>query len=542
MPPGVLLTDSVSYAFGEKGAGARPSLQIIRSGYLLLTAVFAFAWAHARAATQSIVIDEADTYLSFVAPFRPLHWYPAANNHILNSALMRLSTSVFGVSHLSVRAPALLGAAIYITAAYVLCRVLTAEIWLQWLLFVCLVYNPFVFDYFVAARGYGLANAFLLSGVTFAAWPLLRGIKDSRTLRTHLSSSSCCFGLAVAANFSFAIVAIAATVLCCLFALIGLRARETHVSRSEYSLLAIAAAGPAILAAFFFCGYTVLRFPRSELVFGAKSLYATARSVMDDSLYELNPDILNPLLLPLFQAIQRWIFPSLVGASLICAAVATYDWRRRATISSSPSSRLACLSTLAALATLSGLGVHRLLYHFFHIPLPLDRTALYLAPLGTVALGSLTCSCLSSSHIGRLAGRALGFVLLCLAISFLFSLRLRYFQEWRYDADVRGAYSVLSCLHQRFSIRRPPSHWRYSSALNFYRAMSASNDFDPFEDPPGGYPPSEAVFVLYFPEDQAFIERNRLIIAYRGELSDMVIAINPRIVNTSPGQMGCSQP
>ena len=38
----------------------------------------------------------------------------ASNNHVLNSLLMRLFTSVFGVSHLSVRAPALLGAALYI--------------------------------------------------------------------------------------------------------------------------------------------------------------------------------------------------------------------------------------------------------------------------------------------------------------------------------------------------------------------------------------------------------------------------------------------
>jgi hypothetical protein len=522
-------------------------LKMTGPGRLLLlgTAVFAFAWALARAATQSIVIDEADTYLSFVAPLRPLHWYPAANNHILNSILMRLSTSVFGVNHLSVRAPALLGAAIYITAGYVLCRLLTSEIWLQWCLFVCLVYNPFVFDYFVAARGYGLADAFLLSGVTFAAWRYLRRITDSRTLRTNLFWSSCCFGLVIAANFSFAIVAIAATVLCYVSAANGLRhqPRETPVSRLEYLLLAIAAAVPAILAAFFFCGYTAFRFPRSELVFGTKSLFATVSSVVNDSLYELNPDILNPLLLPLFRAIQPGIFPALVGTSLICVVIATFDWRHRSAI---PSRRLATLSAFAAFAIVLTLGVHRLLFHFFRILLPLDRTALYLVPLGTIALGSLTCFSRSSSRLGRLGGRALAFVLLCLAVYFLFSLRLRYFQEWRYDADVREAYSVLSCLNQRFGIKRVPSNWRYSSSLNFYRAMSRTEDFDLFEYPPSAYPPSgylpsAAAFVLYIPEDQAFIEKNSLMIAYRGELTDMVIATNPRVVNRSPSLIGCSQ-
>ena len=85
------------------------------------TALFAFVWAVARACVQSITIDEADTYLAWVARPNPSHWEAASNNHVLNSLLMRLFTSVFGVSHLTVRAPALLGAAIYIAAIYLLC-------------------------------------------------------------------------------------------------------------------------------------------------------------------------------------------------------------------------------------------------------------------------------------------------------------------------------------------------------------------------------------------------------------------------------------
>src|ERR1035441_10020389 len=125
---------------------------------LPVTAIFALLWAVARACVQSITIDEADTYLVWVARHDPSHWEAASNNHVLNSLLMRLSTSVFGVSHLSVRAPALLGAALYILAAYLLCRKLTPELRLQWPVFVCLVYNPFIFDYLVAARGYQIVE------------------------------------------------------------------------------------------------------------------------------------------------------------------------------------------------------------------------------------------------------------------------------------------------------------------------------------------------------------------------------------------------
>ncbi len=92
-----------------------------RSRWILIGfAGFAMAWAIARAAVQSITIDEAATYNSFVFSGRYL-WY-AANNHVLNSTLMYGLTKVFGLSQFTVRLPALMGAAFYISAAYRWCR------------------------------------------------------------------------------------------------------------------------------------------------------------------------------------------------------------------------------------------------------------------------------------------------------------------------------------------------------------------------------------------------------------------------------------
>src|ERR1035437_7727907 len=80
------------------------------SSLLIATAAFATIWAAARASIQSITIDEADTYLYYVGTPEASHWKSAANNHVLNSMLMRLSSSLFGVSNLTLRLPALLGA------------------------------------------------------------------------------------------------------------------------------------------------------------------------------------------------------------------------------------------------------------------------------------------------------------------------------------------------------------------------------------------------------------------------------------------------
>src|SRR4051812_13156949 len=114
---------------------------------LAATAAFAMFWAIARAGVQSITIDEADTYLTWVARPDPSHWHASSNNHVLNSLLMRLSTSVFGVNHYSVRAPALVGAALYILAAWALCRLLSPLLFVRWPLLVALVFNPFIFDH-----------------------------------------------------------------------------------------------------------------------------------------------------------------------------------------------------------------------------------------------------------------------------------------------------------------------------------------------------------------------------------------------------------
>lgn len=139
--------------------------EVRKSLPLVLTAVFAWVWVFARACIQSIVIDEADTYRVFVARPSPSHWEAAANNHVLNSLLMRLSVALFGASALSLRLPALLGAAIYIASCFVIVRRVSRSTILQWSLLACLVFSPFVMDYLVAARGYSLAVAFLMFAV-----------------------------------------------------------------------------------------------------------------------------------------------------------------------------------------------------------------------------------------------------------------------------------------------------------------------------------------------------------------------------------------
>src|SRR5260370_34068840 len=171
----------------------------------ILTACFAMVWFVLRAHFQSITHDEADSYIGYVLQDWPSYWYRSRGNHVLNAILMRLLTWMFGISRLAARGPALLGAAIYMSAVFRLCILISDEEILIWPLFVCFVYNPFIMDYMVAARGYSLALGFLMVAFLILARQFLRYRPgEGRTLIRTCGFASAGAGLSFCANFSFA--------------------------------------------------------------------------------------------------------------------------------------------------------------------------------------------------------------------------------------------------------------------------------------------------------------------------------------------------
>ena len=56
-----------------------------------------------------------------------------------------------------------------------------------------------------------------------------------------------------------------------------------------------------------------------------------------------------------------------------------------------------------------------------------------------------------------------------MAVYFVLCLRLTYFKEWYWDADVQKTYSVLSCLNREHQVTHVASTWPYRGPLNFYQ-------------------------------------------------------------------------
>lgn len=494
-------------------------------GYVLpaLIGAFALAWVIARAALQSITIDEADTYLAYIEPDFAAHWAPSSSNHILNTLLTRLSVSLFGASELTVRLPAIFGAAVFVTACWYLVTRITRRPLLASALMICLTCNPLTMDFLVAARGYSMAIGFLMAELAFG----VSAIRRAAPWNTPLALASICAGLSFSANFSFAPVA------AMLF--LGIVVVEWRISAAaggslRESLRLSAAALPGIATALFFAGYSVLHWPKDQLIYGSSSVNEMLASVWLPSLHEVNEYFVDPALRGLLRN-WRHVFPALViAACLLRVAVLSRRWRDRGAWPR----HLQSIGFLAPAALAVTLAIHWAMFHVGGILLPRGRTALYVAPLLTLTAGVIA-ALPAVSRMGRLSSRTLTASLALMAAFFLLCLRLNWFQEWRYNADVRGVYQVAAYYNHRFGVRDIPSCWKYIAGLNFYRKISGRETILEFErEEP--YPRGRKVYILQEEFDRPFIEEEGLKVIYTGaHHSDILVAIRPELQERPPG-------
>ena len=489
------------------------------SPWLIGTAVFAMLWTVARAAVQSVTIDEADTYLSFVAPPAPRQWIASANNHVLHTLLMRLATAIFGATPFTLRIAALIGAALYIGAAYWLVRLISPRRLLQWALLASLTLNPLVMDYLVAARGYSLAMAFLLWMIVIAARYQARDAEARQgELWRTCALLSVSAALSVCANFSFAI-ADGLTAL-------GLLIWICREHRREYLKIVAAFLLPGLAVACFLAGPVVLAWPRSQLTWGADSLLQMFRSLIRASLFDPNEYLLlHPQLRHYFVHFGTFLYP-LLAAFVIWRAVMLL-------LETPPDARewrvAGAVAVICGSAWLAAVACHEFLLLAYGIPLPLDRTALWVALLFLIGAGALAAPRLPSA-VGRASGMALTAVLVLLGGYNLSCLRLSYFNEWKYDADMKNVYGVLATYNHNQHVEKVSANWRYVSALNCYRAMSGRETIEKIPNGPAvvnDYPAGYQAYVVFYPVDQDFVNRTGLKVAYHDEFSGVAVAVRP---------------
>jgi hypothetical protein len=180
---------------------------------------------------------------------------------------------------------------------------------------------------------------------------------------------------------------------------------------------------------------------------------------------------------------------------------------------------------LATIAT--SLLAHWLAFRLFHVLLPKDRTALFFVPLCMLPIG-IAAAFPIHPPAAKHARRALTIMLFAVSFYFLGCLRLSYFKEWQWDADVQKVYGVLAYYNRTYGIRDYVSDWKYGSALNFYRVLSGRETIAEIRSPLR-IPVDAGVYALDWGAEEDFIKQQGLRVVYRGDTTDVVVAIRPQI-------------
>lgn len=469
-----------------------------------------------RAITQAMTIDEASTYEVFVSRPTPSHWYPASNNHVLNSLLMRGFVGLFGLSHLSVRAAALCGAAIYVFVSFQLCRFFKYHPAVRIAVFVCLVFNPLVGDFFVAARGYSLALAFWMLALLLSVRRECLYAGEANALRIT-AWSSLCLGLSFCSNFSFAIVGLTTAGLFMVLDLLSMRSQPRTILRVCAWIL------PGLASVFVIPLWTLVHWPPGQFWYGAHSLNEMLGTLAEASTFEPNPYLANPFLYSLLHRLRYVLVPSTVllavahGIGIIFALRSAGLRRQR---------HYRLLGALVAILLMSIVG-HAVALKVAGVLLPKGRTAIFLVPLFTLSIAFAATRPAGPARVQRVIRAALLGHIYLLAVFFLFCVRLNYFEEWRYLADVKDAYVALADYGRKYQTGAVPTSWHYGPSLNFYRKLYPDPPFEEFVSPLVGqtYPKGRRAYVLYLPFDRQFVTEEALKIIYQGS-SGVVVAVS----------------
>ena len=452
-----------------------------------------------RAVTQSIVHDEALTWELYLAgPASAMFTSFDANHHFLNTLLMRASTGVFGLSELSMRLPALCGAALYFAAVYRVARRISPRWPLVLLAVAALTLNPFVLDFMVAARGYGMALALWMW--SFAV--LLPGSGDGHWKKRDLLEAGIAVSLSVMANLTFVLPA-AMLAGCVVVWWHGAKNREQPSRRPRKAVASAPSVwlwfalpiGVCALAFWLAAPLDVAR--AGDFYAGSDSLAESLRNLVSVSMLYAPWIARLPGAAFLRDAIAFVIEPGIVIAALVLG------FRRGDRFVLIPAVTAAGSAALIAAAHLFG-----------GMPWPLDRTGLYFEVLVVLALIAI------AARISAPVWSAVAVLALVFAVQF----NTRSFYVWRYDADSRAMANQIA---ERRTSSAPESvqvagSWQLEPALNFYRVKNGWTWMQPMERRP--LAPGAAFYAL-ISSDAGAISTLNLHPVYKGPRSGSVLAV-----------------
>lgn len=399
--------------------------------------------------------DEAVTYSLFVPKsFFDITGYVESygmpNNHILNTLLIKGSVALFGDSTFAIRLPNLLFMLVYLYSAARISLNMSTRL-LQYSSFALLLFNPYIFDFFSLARGYGMANSLLLFMLwSFYNWWQQRTNRNA--LATFISGA-----LMVLSNFT-TLHAFLAVELCFVLVVLQQKPRPTFTNalkQLRVPLVTLLALG-GILYEPFRC---IMKW---KTTYGGTTGFAddSALAFVAASRYEIDYGLH-------FEPIAILIISTCVVAAILFAMVKIY--RKESSIAP-------YLILLIIIPVVAAQAQNVLLGSEFPVP----RAVQFIYPLYVGVL------LLIGSQIkkGQLVIGAIGFSLsIVLLIHFARTVNLDYVNEWKYDASSRQVLEEFTS-PEKFIDQPQPIHigisWIFEPSLNYERQRQNITTIAPF--------------------------------------------------------------
>ena len=450
--------------------------------------VFVFCLSVYRAAVQPITHDEGLIYEWYLdgGVYHVLMFDPS--NHVLFTFIAKLLVKVFGVSELSLRGASLLGAAGYLTVAYVLCRKLFGDGILMLFSVVMLCLNPQILDFMVAARGYILGIACLSTAMYILARLADRGIfvAEDGEWRWGLATASVFLALSVVSNLTFILPAVSLAISFFIVAFRGITGFKQSAARAlgdfwRYFVVSGAAVGLFILWPF------LIQVRPGQFDRGLTRASDALRDSFDSSfLYKWTGDIYAYSLGAVLPSAGSWqqktsdlgiyvllpllFFFVLIGLILISRASSESRRNQIGHCQMFGSAAIACVVLTVMLHVLGKVNY------------PFARLCLYLVPLftiSTVLVGRELSLRFPRYHMG-FVGLLLASAVVC---DYALSLNTKYIRYNAYDVISRELFLAISNDARSHGLTgvRVGGTWWYEPEVNFYRRRYNAEWMKPYD-------------------------------------------------------------
>lgn len=422
---------------------------------ILLIGLFLLFFVAYKASITSFTHDESFTYLKYVRlQFLEILSFKNSytNNHILNTILMKYSELIFGTSEFTLRLPNISSFFVYLLFTFFILKIQNRILMLP--IFLLMVLNPFLLDFFGLARGYGLSFALMIVSIYYFLRSLEKNGKSRDLWFFNMSAL-----LAVLANFTLLNFYVAILVTFNIILLINSKLRVNQ-SGEKLNLLKLNKVNIISI----FISIAVLYMPIKHLVkvnllsFGGNSLFKTFTS----QVYKACDNNSNP---GKYSDVISYFIIAIIVISFLIVLI-NYLMKNKEFFKQFKG--LIAVNFILIIILLETVVQHYLLHNDYFK----GRFALFLYPLIVLNFGFLMYYLLS----GRLKYPAIIFcfiIVIPTVMNFYSNANIVSYKDWRYDQSTKQMLTelenhVISSNGKNENVQLG-INWLFEPTINFYR-------------------------------------------------------------------------